>query len=73
MDSVKTTVQIPDEELAEAMEHSGARTKKAAIVAAVMEYNRRRRLEALVARFGRSTEFMTGAELAKLRADERRR
>lgn len=70
MDSMKTTVDIPEKELAEAIRHSGARTKKEAIVTAIGEYNRRRRLEMLVSRFGKSKSFMTQNELRRMRADE---
>ena len=72
MDSVKTTVDIPEDELAEAMRHSRARTKKEAVGAAVAEYNRRRRLEALAERLGKSGDFMTAAQLRRLRGDEHR-
>jgi Arc/MetJ family transcription regulator len=68
---MKTTIDIPDEELSEAMKHSGAKTKREAVVAAISEYNRRRRLEKIAARFGKSKTFMTQDELRRVRADDR--
>jgi len=68
---MKTTIDIPDEELSEAMRHSGAKTKREAVVAAISEYNRRRRLEKIAARFGKSKTFMTQGELRRVRADDR--
>jgi Arc/MetJ family transcription regulator len=68
---MKTTIDIPDEELSEAMKHSGAKTKRDAVVAAISEYNRRRRLEKIAARLGKSKTFMTQDELHQVRADDR--
>ena len=49
------------------MAHAGARTKRAAIVAAVVEFNRRRRLERLATKLGTFEGFISSTELAKLR------
>ena len=45
---MKTTVDIPDDELREAMRHTRATTKREAIVTAIAQFNRRRRMAALV-------------------------
>ena len=37
---MKTTVDIPDEELEELIRHTGARTKRDAIVTAISDFNR---------------------------------
>jgi Arc/MetJ family transcription regulator len=69
MGSMKTTVDIPESELREAMRHTGARTKREAVVTALSEFNRRRRLQRLAASFGTLEELMTQEELGRMRED----
>ncbi len=45
--SMKTTIDIPDKELEEVIRHTRARTKRDAIVTAISDFNRRKRLEKL--------------------------
>jgi hypothetical protein len=66
---MKTTVDIPENELPEAMRHTGAKTKREAVVTALAEFNRRRRLERLAASFGTLDEFMTQEELGRMREE----
>jgi len=66
---MKTTVDIPSEELEEAMRHAGAKTKRAAIVTAIQDYNRRKRLARLTQRFGSLDRFMTQRDLRRMRED----
>jgi Arc/MetJ family transcription regulator len=66
---MKTTVDIPEAELKEAMRHTGAKTKRAAVVIAIAELNRRRRLQQLAKKFGSLDDFMTQAELRAMRED----
>lgn len=66
---MKTTIDIPTEELEEAMRHTGASTKKEAVVTAVADFNRRKRLEQLVEEFGKSKGFMTRDELRRMREE----
>jgi hypothetical protein len=47
-----TTVDIPDTELEDVMRFTGATTKREAIVTAIADYNRRRRMAALVEHAG---------------------
>ncbi|HEX2165060.1 MAG TPA: type II toxin-antitoxin system VapB family antitoxin [Thermoanaerobaculia bacterium] len=68
MPSVKTTVDIPEEALREAMRHTGAKTKREAVVLAIEEYNRRRRLARLAGALGSFEGFPTREELAEARA-----
>jgi Arc/MetJ family transcription regulator len=69
---MKTTIDIPDGLLQEAIRHTGAKTKRGAVVGAVSEFNRRRRLEALAERLqGSCPDFMTQADLRKMRAGRR--
>lgn len=58
---MKTTVNIPDEELEDAMRFTRARTKREAIVTAIAEFNRRRRMAELT-RFAGSCENLTTVE-----------
>ena len=60
---MKTTVDIPDELLKEVMRRSKATTEREAVLMALEEYNRRHRMEELLAGIGRSDTFMTYAEL----------
>ncbi len=64
---MKTTIDIPDSVLAEAMSFTKARTKREAIVTAVSEYNRRRRMAALVKHAGTCDDFMSAKEVHDLR------
>ena len=66
---MKTTVDIPEAALKEAMAQSGAATKREAVVTAIEEYNRRRRLRRLAAELGTFEGFLTREELEALRAE----
>lgn len=46
--SVKTTIDIPEDELRDAMRFTKARTKREAVVKVLEEFNRRRRMAELV-------------------------
>jgi Arc/MetJ family transcription regulator len=69
LDGMKTTVDIPERELQEAIRHTGAKTKREAVVIALSELNRRRRLQKLVEKFGTLDEFMTQEELRQMREE----
>lgn len=64
---MKTTVDIPEEELRDALRFSGEKTKRGAIVAAVADYNRRQRVAALVRHLGTCKDLITVEELVELR------
>jgi Arc/MetJ family transcription regulator len=69
---MKTTIDIPDLVLDEAMKHTGAKTKRDAVVTAVERFNRSKRLEALNARVrGTFKDFMTGHDLKAMREAEK--
>ena len=65
---MKTTIDIPRDELEEAIQHTGSHTKKEAVVTAIRELNRRHRLEALVQRFGTLDGFPTREEILETMA-----
>ena len=64
---MKTTIDIPEKALREVMRNTGAATKREAVVTAIEEYNRRKRLAAIVKTFGTLSDFMTQDELQELR------
>lgn len=66
---MKTTIDIPEKELQDAMEFTGARSKREAVVTALAEFNRRRRLERLAEKFGTFDGFMTQEELRRMREE----
>ena len=69
---MKTTIDIPEKALREALRHTGAKTKRDAIVTAVEEFNRRRRLKELAERLhGSCPGFMSQEELRRMREDHK--
>jgi hypothetical protein len=63
---MKTTVNIPENELAEAMRFTGAKTKREAIVRALKDFNRRNRVEEVIKLFGKFKSIMTNEEIEAL-------
>jgi Arc/MetJ family transcription regulator len=69
---MKTTIDIPDKILREAIKHTGAKTKRDAVVSAVENFNRRQRLAALAERLhGSCPNFMTQEDLRQMRQDHK--
>ena len=69
---MKTTIDIPEGTLEEAMKFIGAKTKREAVVTAVERFNRLKRLERLNARVrGHFRDFMTSADLKAMRAADK--
>jgi P2-related tail formation protein len=64
---MKTTVDIPDDMLIELIEHTEARTKREAILTAIEEYNRKKKIAALADVVGTFDQFMTTDELSQSR------
>jgi len=64
---MQTTVDIPDGELEDAMRFTRARTKREAIVTAITEFNRRRRMAELAKRAGTCPDLMTIEDLQQMR------
>ena len=67
---MKTTIDIPETELREAMKFTNARTKREAVVTALAEYNRRMRMAALARHAGTCTDLMSPEELRALRRQQ---
>lgn len=64
---MKTTVDIPEDQLEEAIRHTGAKTKREAVVIALADFNRRRRLEKLAEQLGTFEQVITSEQLLRLR------
>ena len=69
MGCMKTTIDIPEKELQDAMKFTGARSKREAVVTALADFNRRQRLQRLVEQFGTFDGFMTQDELRRMREE----
>lgn len=68
---MKTTIDIPAEELKQVMKYTGARTKKDAVVFALKDFNKRQRLTRLAKVLGTFDDFMTQNDLKIMRQDEK--
>ena len=64
---MKTTIDIPEKELEDAMRFTRARTKRDAVVTALVEFNRRRRMAELVSRAGTCPDLVSAEQLRKQR------
>lgn len=60
--SMKTTIDIPEDAMADAMRFTGAKTKREAVVKALEEFNRQQRVKDLVASFG-TLDFASNEEI----------
>lgn len=65
-----TTIDIPDETLIEIMRFTKAKTEGEAIVTALEDFSRRRRMAELVKYSGTCQEMMSSEELMELRERE---
>lgn len=64
---MKTTIDIPHRELSDAIRFTGAKTKREAVVTAIADFNRRRRIAALARFAGTCPDLMTADELREQR------
>lgn len=69
---MKTTIDIPEKALADALRYTGAKTKREAVVKALEEFNRQQRVRDLVASFGTwdiaSNDEIEAGDLAEIAA-----
>jgi len=70
---MKTTIDIPESALLDAIRFTGAATKREAVVTAIEEFNRRKRMDELIAMMGQSDTFMTHEELMEDREQDKNR
>ena len=64
---MKTTIDIPDAVLEDAMTFSKAKTKRAAVLTAIQDYNRRQRMARLTRHLGTCMGMVSIADLEKSR------
>lgn len=72
MDSMKTSLDIPEKDLKEVMRYTKAKTKREAIVTAIQDYNRRQKVRDVVKMFGTfeslaSNDEIEAAEMTRTR------
>jgi Arc/MetJ family transcription regulator len=60
---MKTTIDIPDKELRDAMKFTKAKTKRDAVVQALEDFNRRKRMAELVKYTGTFKSIMSNDEI----------
>ena len=60
---MKTTIDIPANELSDAMRFTRAKARREAVVTAIADFNRRRRMAELVEYAGTCPDMMTVEEL----------
>ena len=63
---MKTSLDIPENELQDAMRFTGAKTKREAIVTALMDFNKRKRMAELVDYSAVSETLMSNEEIENL-------
>ncbi len=66
---MKTTIEIPSEDLNELIAFTGAKSKKEAVNQAIKAYNKQQRMARLAKKLGTFENFMNSNELAKMRDD----
>ena len=64
---MKTTVDIPDGELEDVIRFTGAKTEREAIVTAIADFNRRKRMAELVRFAGSCADLIAREELQAVR------
>ncbi len=64
---MKTTIDIPEDLLGDAMKLTGARTKREAVVTAIADFTRRKCIASLRKHLGTCKNFLTADELRRLR------
>ena len=69
---MKTTINIPDDSLRDLMAFTKAGTKRAAVVQAVEDFNRRQRMARLTKYAGTFTGFITQEDLGRMREEGKR-
>ena len=69
---MKTTIDIPENELMDAMKYAKTKTKRDAVLTALTDFNRRQRMAELIQYSGSSDTLMSNDEIERLDSRERR-
>lgn len=64
---MKTTIDIPEKILLEVLQYSKMKTKKDAILIAMEEYVKRKKMEKFASKLGSLENLISSSELQKLR------
>ncbi len=64
---MKTTIDIPKSEMSDAIRFTGAKTKREAVVTAIADFNRRKRIAGLARYAGTCPDLITAGELRRQR------
>jgi hypothetical protein len=67
---MKTTIDIPEEEMEQLLRNTRAKTKKRAVLEAVVDFNRRKRLARVAKMLGTFQDFITAEELRRMRFEK---
>ena len=67
---MRTTVDIPENELLDAIRFTGAKTKREAVVGAISDFNRRKRMAELIRHAGTCANLITPQELQAARRQD---
>jgi hypothetical protein len=67
---MKTTIDIPEEEMDQLLRNTRAKTKKKAVLEAVVDFNRRKRLVRVAKMLGTFHDFITPEELRRMRFEK---
>ena len=67
---MKTTIDIPEEEMEQLLRNTRAKTKKKAVLEAVVDFNRRKRLTRVARMLGTFQDFITAEELRRMRLEK---
>ncbi len=67
---MKTKIDVPDDQLEELLRNTHAKTHKKAVLTAIEEYNRRKRMGKLTDYLGTFEDFMSPDELKAMRKDQ---
>jgi Arc/MetJ family transcription regulator len=69
---MKTTIDIPEDALRDAMRFTKAKTKRQAVLVALEEFNRRNRMAALARHFGTFDSLISNEEIERLESSRGR-
>jgi len=64
---MKTTIDIPQSEMSDVIRFTGAKTKREAVLTAIADFNRRKRIAELARYAGTCPDLMTADELSQQR------
>ncbi len=67
---MRMVLELPEDEIQQVLRYSGEKSKRAAVIHALKDFNRRQRLRELTGALGTFKEFITPDELRRLRQEQ---